>query len=80
MPLFGFERRGVLAVGNHADLVVFDLDALAWEPDVMVDDLPTGASRLRRPAGGYRATVVAGVATQRDGELTGATPGRVLRR
>jgi N-acyl-D-aspartate/D-glutamate deacylase len=46
----------------------------------MVDDLPTGARRLRRPPGGYRATIAAGVATQLGGELTGARPGRVLRR
>ena len=31
-----------------------------------------------RPEGGYRATAVNGVLTQRDGKLTGATPGRVL--
>ena len=40
--------------------------------------LPDGTSRLRRPEGGYRATIVNGVATQRGGELTGALPGRML--
>ena len=78
--VFGFEARGVVAPGNHADLVVFDLDELHWDRDEMVDDLPTGARRLRRPPGGYRATIAAGVATQLGGELTGARPGRVLRR
>ena len=59
---------------------VFALDELHWDGEVMTDDLPGGASRLRRPEGGYGATVVAGVITQRDGKLTGARPGTVLGR
>ncbi len=74
----GFNDRGILAEGYAGDLTVFALDELSWEPDVFVDDLPSGGSRLRRPAGGFRATAVAGVLTQKGGELTGATPGRVL--
>jgi len=58
---------------------VFALDELHWDTDVFVDDLPAGASRLRRPPGGYRATVVAGEITQLDGEPTGARPGNILR-
>jgi N-acyl-D-aspartate/D-glutamate deacylase len=78
--LFGFTGRGVVAPGMHADLTVFDLDELHWDRDVMVADMPLGADRLRRPPGGYRATVVGGVVTQQNGELTAARPGRVLRR
>ncbi len=78
--LFGFDGRGVVAAGARADLVVFDLDELRWEPDVMVADLPGGASRLRRPAGGYRWTIVAGTPTQEAGRSTAHLPGRVLRR
>lgn len=74
----GFNDRGILAPGYAGDLTVFDLDELVWERDVFVSDLPSGGSRLRRPAGGFRATAVAGVLTQQDGKLTGATPGRVL--
>ena len=74
----GFRDRGILAPGYAGDLTVFDLDELAWEQDSFVSDLPSGGARLRRPPGGYRLTAVAGVATQRDGVLTGATPGRVL--
>jgi hypothetical protein len=46
----------------------------------MVDDLPVGASRLRRPPGGYRWTMVGGVVTQAGGMATAARPGSVLRR
>lgn len=74
----GFHDRGFLKTGLAGDLTVFELDALRWDKDVFVRDLPSGARRLRRPAGGYRATAVGGVLTQRDGELTGARPGRVV--
>ena len=74
----GFKDRGILAPGYAGDLTVFDLDELAWESEFFVDDLPSGGSRLRRPPGGYRVTICNGVVTQRDGELTGANPGRVL--
>jgi N-acyl-D-aspartate/D-glutamate deacylase len=77
--VFGFARRGVLAEGNHGDLTVFALDELGWQPDVFVDDLPLGASRLRRPPGGFRQTIVSGTIVQEAGRLTGARPGRVLR-
>jgi N-acyl-D-amino-acid deacylase len=74
----GFGGRGVIEPGAAGDLVVFDLDELRWEQDVMVDDLPGSGSRLRRPAGGYRHTIVAGQVVQTDGELTGARPGRPI--
>jgi N-acyl-D-aspartate/D-glutamate deacylase len=77
--LFGFAGRGVLTEGAAADLVVFALDELDWATDVFTADLPAGAQRLRRPAGGYRYTVVDGTIVQAGGELTGARPGAVLR-
>jgi N-acyl-D-aspartate/D-glutamate deacylase len=77
--VFGFAGRGVLAEGNHGDVTIFALDELDWQTDVFVDDLPLGASRLRRPPGGFRQTIVAGTIVQEAGELTGARPGKVLR-
>jgi N-acyl-D-amino-acid deacylase len=75
---FGFSGRGLVRVGAVADLVVFALDELHYDDDEFVHDLPDGGPRLRRPEGGYRATIVDGVVVQRGGELTGALPGRVI--
>jgi hypothetical protein len=44
-----------------------------------IADLPAGARWLRRPAGGYRYTVVDGTVVRADGELTSARPGSLLR-
>jgi N-acyl-D-aspartate/D-glutamate deacylase len=76
--LFGFHERGVIAEGNVADLAVFALDELHYDDDAFVHDLPRDGARLRRPEGGYRATVVGGVPTQLGGQATGALPGRVI--
>ena len=71
---FGLRDRGVVTERGAGDLVVFALDELAYEPEAFVHDVPGGAPRLTRPAGGYRATVVAGVVTQDGGVPTGARP------
>ena len=71
----GFGERGIITPGAAGDLVVFDLDELEWQQDSLVADLPGGGSRLRRPPGGYRHTIVAGEVVQTEGKLTGARPG-----
>lgn len=76
--VFGFHGRGVIAEGKVADLAVFALDELHYDQDVFVHDLPDGGARLRRPEGGYRATVVGGVPVQIGGKATGARPGGVI--
>ena len=75
---FNIPDRGVVEPGRAGDLVVFALDELAYEPETMVFDVPGDAPRFTRPAGGYRATVVAGVVTQEDGVTTGARPSGAL--
>lgn len=76
--VFGFHRRGVVAPGNLADLNVFALDELTYGGDEFVHDLPKGGVRMRRPTGGYRATLVSGTVVQEAGTRTGALPGRVI--
>jgi N-acyl-D-amino-acid deacylase len=77
--LYGLHDRGLLAPGFRADLNVIDLDALSLRQPQVVHDLPAGARRLVQRADGYVATVVAGTVIQRDGEDTGARPGRLIR-
>jgi N-acyl-D-amino-acid deacylase len=77
--LLGIPNRGLLKQGFAADLTIFDPDKVQAKEKEFVNDLPGGASRLVARADGYRYTVVNGQVIQRDGELTGACPGRVLR-
>ena len=63
----------------RADLNVVDLARLTLLRPVMQRDLPAGGRRLVQRAEGYRATLVAGQLIARDGELTGARPGQLVR-
>ncbi len=75
----GLADRGRIAPGYKADLNVIDFDKLRVEAPVMKWDLPAGGKRLLQKARGYRATIVSGAITYRDGEATGALPGRLVR-
>jgi N-acyl-D-aspartate/D-glutamate deacylase len=75
----GLLDRGLIAPGLRADLNVIDFDRLAVEPPTVGYDLPAGGRRLLQRARGYVATLVAGQVTYRDGEPTGALPGRLVR-
>ncbi len=75
----GLHDRGVLAPGKKADVNVIDFDALRLERPGMVWDLPAGGRRLLQRAQGYEATIVSGIVTYRNGEATGALPGRLVR-
>jgi N-acyl-D-aspartate/D-glutamate deacylase len=77
--LYGLNDRGVVAVGKKADLNLIDLDALSLELPEITPDLPTGARRVLQRGRGYAATIVSGEVTFRDGEPTGARPGRLVR-
>ena len=77
--LYGIKERGRIEDGWHADLVVFDAEKIAPGPIVWRDDLPAGAGRLYGEAEGIAHVIVNGVEIVRDGELTGATPGTLLR-
>lgn len=75
----GLLDRGLIAPGYRADLNVIDYEGLRLEAPRVAYDLPAGGRRLVQRAHGYVATIVAGVVTQRDGEPTGALPGRLVR-
>jgi N-acyl-D-amino-acid deacylase len=76
---WGLHERGLLREGLAADVVVFDPDRVAPEMPEVVNDLPAGARRLRQKSTGFDASIVNGQVVLRDGEHTGALPGRVLR-
>jgi len=75
----GLPDRGLLRAGMKADLNVIDLDALTLHVPTVRYDLPSGGRRLTQAADGYRATVVSGKVTYRDGRATGELPGRLVR-
>jgi len=75
----GLFDRGLIAPGYRADLNVIEYEGLRLEAPRVAYDLPAGGRRLVQAAHGYVATIVGGVVTQRDGEPTGALPGRLVR-
>ena len=75
----GLGDRGRLQVGYKADLNVIDLDRLKVSAPHPVHNLPGGGRRLEQKAEGYVATIVSGEVTYRDGNFTGARPGRLVR-
>lgn len=75
----GLCDRGRIAIGMKADLNVLDLNEIEMGRPEVAHDLPGGGKRLHQSASGYRATIVNGEVTYRDGEATGALPGRLVR-
>jgi N-acyl-D-amino-acid deacylase len=68
---FGLAGRGTLAVGQQADIVIFDAMTVR---DVATYEQPT------RPAEGIAQVIVNGVLTWEGGAHTGARNGQVVRR
>ncbi len=67
----GMTDRGVLEEGAVADIAVLDPEAV---------EAPAGFGDPHRYATGARHVLVSGVLVLEDGEVTGARPGRALRR
>jgi len=75
----GLTDRGEIAPGLRADLNLIDPQRLSVGTPALVRDLPAGGKRFLQKASGYVATWVAGVAVQREGEITAGRPGRLVR-
>jgi N-acyl-D-aspartate/D-glutamate deacylase len=75
----GLLDRGIVAPGYKADLNVIDFEHLGMHAPRLVFDLPAGGKRLLQQSTGYLHTFVNGVEVCRNGESTGATPGRLVR-
>jgi N-acyl-D-aspartate/D-glutamate deacylase len=77
--LYGLRDRGRLTPGAFADVVVLDPTTIGHGAVRTRDDLPGGAGRLYAEAVGVGHVLVNGIEIVREGEFTGAVPGRVLR-
>ncbi|MDA0336272.1 MAG: amidohydrolase family protein [bacterium] len=77
--VLGLKDRGVLALGQKADINVIDVDRVSECQPERVNDFPGGAARLIQRGVGYRCTVVNGEVILENDELTGGQSGVILR-
>ena len=68
----------IIRPGMKADIKRHRLRPPFLQQAYVAYDLPTGAKRLLQKADGYDVTIVSGSVTYRNGEATGALPGRVI--
>jgi len=65
--------------GLRADFNLIDPARLSVGMPQLVRDLPAGGKRFLQKAEGYIGTWVVGEAVIREGDVTGARPGRLVR-
>jgi N-acyl-D-aspartate/D-glutamate deacylase len=75
----GLQDRGVITPGMRADFNLIDPTCVAPERPQIVRDLPAGGRRLLQTSRGYLGSWVAGKAVIRNGDITPARPGRLVR-
>ena len=68
---FGLKNRGVLRVGAHADITLFDAERVIDAADF---------THSTRPARGIHTVIVNGEPVWRNGAATGERPGQLLTR
>jgi N-acyl-D-aspartate/D-glutamate deacylase len=78
--VYGLLDRGLLQPGMRADVNVIDFERLSWPPPHIVYDLPENAKRFMQRTVGYDYTICNGEVVLDHDELTGALPGRLVRR
>ena len=77
--LYSLDDRGVIAPGYKADINVIDPEALHLPAPYMAYDLPTRGKRMLQKVDGFRYTIVGGEVIVKDGVMTDALPGRLVR-
>ncbi|MGD9702291.1 MAG: amidohydrolase family protein [Acidimicrobiia bacterium] len=77
--LYGLRERGRIALGWHADLVVFDPTTIGPSPVYTKFDLPGGAGRVYGEAEGISHVIVNGTRVVEGKRLLAARPGTLLR-
>ena len=77
---FGMFDRGRIREGWMADINVIDFETMRLYRPEAIFYLPAGGRRLVQRAGGYDVTIKAGQVIFRNGEHTGALPGKLVRR
>ena len=77
--LFGLRERGRVEEGHHADLWMFDPKTIDASMVRLVEDLPGDSPRLVSDPVGVDLVMVNGRPIVRDGVMTGAVPGSILR-
>jgi N-acyl-D-amino-acid deacylase len=77
---YGIRDRGRLKPGLAADIAIFDPATVgSSDRGERRYDLPGGGKRMVMPSRGMRYTIVNGVTTYADGNVVGASAGKVLR-
>jgi N-acyl-D-aspartate/D-glutamate deacylase len=77
--LYGLRNRGRLAVGQFADIVVFDPEQVGAGPLRINHDIPGDGKRLVSDPEGIACVLVNGRETIVDGHPTGDVAGTLLR-
>jgi N-acyl-D-aspartate/D-glutamate deacylase len=75
--IWGLKDRGRLAVGHHADIVVFDPETIARGEERPVFDMPGSGMRYVRDAEGIDTVLVNGQIAYESGRYTDAKAGVV---